>query len=301
MADAPWVLRSLLFVPGNRPAMIAKARTLGADALILDLEDGVAPDEKEQARRTVAEALETGFPESLVVFLRANGPESGLLDTDLREAFRPRCQGVCLPKCEIPASVLASDARLRIAEDEWGTARGRVRLLPMIETAAGVLRAPAIARACPRICALGFGAEDFTANVGLVRSREGTELAWARTAVSLAAHAAGALPIDGIFADFRDEAGLRADTDEARRHGFAGKMLIHPAQIAPVHAAFAPTPEEVEHARAVVAAYAQARAAGSGVAVVDGAMVDRPVVLRAERVLAAAERGGRAPGSAGHR
>lgn len=119
--------------------------------------------------------------------------------------------------------------------------------------------------------------------------------------MSLAAHAAGVPPIDGIFADFRDEAGLRADTREARRCGFAGKMLIHPAQIAPVHAAFAPTSEEVEHARKIVAAFARARAAGSGVAVVDGTMVDRPVVLRAERVLAAAARGGHAPGAAGIR
>ncbi len=287
MADPPWGLRSLLFVPGSRPAMVAKARGLGADALILDLEDGVAPEEKDPARRTVAEALDEGFPEPRVVFVRTNGLSSGLLDADLRAAVRRRVDGICLPKCETPAAVLAVDARLRVAEDRSGLPRGKVRLLPVIESARGVMNAAAIARASDRICGVAFGAEDFTADAHMTRTREGAELAWARGAVSVAAHAAGAEPIDGIFADFRDEAGLRADAEAARRLGYTGKMLIHPAQIAPVHAVFAPTADEVEHARRVVAAFEDARAAGSGVAVVDGTMVDRPVVLRARRVLAA--------------
>lgn len=290
MADPPWVLRSLLFVPGSRSAMITKARDLRADALILDLEDGVGPDEKDRARRTVAKALDEGFPARLIVFVRVNGLESGLLDTDLREVIRPRINGICLPKCETPATVQAVDARLRVTEDRRGFRRGQVRLLPVIESARGIVNAAAIARASGRTCAVGFGAEDFTADVRMTRTREGAELAWSRSAVSVAAHAAGAEPVDGIFADFRDEAGLRADAQEARRLGYTGKMLIHPAQIVPVHAVFAPSAEEVEHARRVVAAFEDARAAGSGVAVVDGAMVDRPVFLRAERVLAAAGR-----------
>lgn len=287
MAGAAWVLRSLLFVPGNRPSMIAKARDLGMDAIILDLEDAVAPDEKAGARRGVADALAQGFPEPLVVIVRVNGLQSGLLDLDLREIVHQRLNAICLPKCDSPAAVRAADARLLLAEDRCGLPRGRLRLLPIIESARGVLDAGAIARASGRICAIAFGAEDFTADAGMRRTREGTELAWARAAVALAARAAGADPIDGIFADFRDETGLRADAGEARRLGYAGKMLIHPAQIGPVHAVFSPTLDEVEHARRVVAAFDEAREAGSGIAVVDGAMIDRPVALRAERVLAA--------------
>ena len=138
--------------------------------------------------------------------------------------------------------------------------------------------------------AVGFGAEDFTADVGVARTREGAEVAHARAAVGLAAHAGRVEPLDGIYADFRDAAGLQADSRSARALGYTGKMLIHPAQIAPVHAVFAPSPAEVDHARRVVAAFEDAQARGEGIAVVDGAMVDRPVVLRATRILAIADR-----------
>lgn len=290
MAAAPWVLRSLLFVPGHASRKIEKARGAGADALILDLEDGVAPAQKPDARRAIAGALEEGFPESLIVFLRVNSLGSGLLDLDLHDAIRPRVNGICLPKCADAVETLAVDARLRGVEDHYRVPRGHLRLLPMIESPEGVVDAPAIARECHRVCALAFGAEDFTAGLGVTRTSEGAELAFARAAVSLAAHAAGIDPIDGIYADFRDEAGLRADTAAARRLGYAGKMLIHPAQIAPVHEVLAPTAEEVERSRRIVAAFDEARAAGSGVTVVDGAMVDLPVALRAQQVLERARR-----------
>jgi citrate lyase subunit beta/citryl-CoA lyase len=272
--------------------MIAKARACGADAVILDLEDGVSPEEKQRAREVVARALDEGFPTSLVVLLRVNGLETGLLDADLGGACRPRLDGICLPKCETAAAVLALDARLRLLEERWGQPAGRIGLLPMIESAQGVLRAAEIARGSPRVCGLGLGAEDLTADLAVARTREGTEVAWARSAVGMAAHAAGVPAIDGIFADFHDEPGLRADTSEARRRGFGGKMLIHPAQIRPVHEALAPTADEVERARKVVSAFEAALAAGSGIAVVDGAMVDRPVFVRAQRVLAIADRAG---------
>ena len=290
MAPTPWVLRSLLFVPGHQARMIAKARGAGADAVILDLEDGVAPEEKAAARRTIAGALEEGFPQSLVVFLRVNSLGSGLIDLDLREAFRPRVDGICLPKCRDAAETHALDARVRVVEDRHGMARGRVRLLPMLESPQGVVAAPAIARECRRVCAVGFGSEDFVAGLGVARTREGSEVAFARAGVSLAARAAGVDPIDGIYADFRDEAGLRADTAEARRFGYAGKLVIHPAQVAPVNEVLAPTSDEVERARRIAAAFEEARARGSGVTVVDGAMVDLPVALQAQRVLERARR-----------
>jgi len=291
MADRSWVLRSLLFVPGSQPRMLSKARNVGADALILDLEDAVAGDQKPAARQNVHRTLIEGFPDTLVVVLRVNTLDSGLLDRDLTEAYTPRVDAICLPKCHTAADVQAIDARLGALEDRTGIAQGTVRLLPMVESARGVLGAPAIARACPRVWGVGFGAEDFTADMGMRRTREGGEIAWARAAVSLAAHAAGAEPIDGIFADFHDLPGVREDAAQARCLGYTGKMLIHPAQVAPVHEAFAPTPDDVAHARRVIDAFEAAAALGSGVAVVDGAMIDRPVVLRAQRVLAIAGRG----------
>ena len=268
--------------------MIAKAAAAGADAIILDLEDGVAPAEKPAARRTIAAALEGPLPDHLVVFVRVNSTGSGLLDGDLRDAARARMDGVCLPKCDTPADVQAVSARLHAAEDRLDLPRGRLRMLALVETARGVLNAPAIARESPRISGVIFGAEDFTADAGLPRTREGSELAAARTAVSVAAHAAGVDAIDGIFADFRDEEGLVADTAEARRLGYTGKTLIHPAQIAPVHGVFAPAPDEIAKAHRIVDAFEEAAAAGSGIVVVDGAMVDRPVAVRAQRVLARA-------------
>jgi citrate lyase subunit beta / citryl-CoA lyase len=299
MGDPAWILRSLLFVPGHRRDMIPKAAASGADAVILDLEDAVAPREKPAARRTVAEALDamasSGAP-GLAVFVRVNGLNSGLVDEDLAAAARPRLDGVCVPKCETPPDVHAMAARLLAVEDRVGVPRGRLRMLVLLETVHGVLDAPAIARQSPRIYGIVFGAEDFTADAGLARTREGAELTAARTAVSMAAHAAGVEPIDGIFADFRDEAGLVADTTEARRLGYTGKTLIHPAQIAPVHRVFAPAEEEIAKARRIVEAFERATGTESGVVVVDGAMVDRPVVLRAQRLLARAERTGTTAG-----
>ncbi len=290
MPDAPWILRSLLFVPGSHPELIAKARRLGADAIILDLEDSVVPAEKPAARRAVAAALEEGFPEHHVVFLRVNGVASGLLDLDLRDGFRPRADGIMLPKCDTAAQVLAVDARLRVVEDRYARPRGRARILPLIESARGVLAAAAIVRSHPRICAVALGAEDLTADLGVTRSTEGGEVAHPRAMVSLAAHATGVDPVDGIYAAFGDEPGLRTDLAEARRLGYTGKLVIHPAQIAPVHEAFAPTREEVDRARRIVTAFEEAQAHGEGIAVVDGAMVDRPIALRAERVLAISAR-----------
>jgi citrate lyase subunit beta/citryl-CoA lyase len=290
MPGTPWILRSLLFVPGHRSDMAAKAARSGADAIILDLEDGVAPGAKGRARQEIATALERGFPDGLAVFVRVNAVLSGLLEEDLSVAFRPRVDGVCLPKCDTSEQAQALDAHLERLEDRWGVARGRTKLIPMIESARGVLNAAAIGRGGDRVIALGFGAEDFTADIGVAHAREGGGVEYARAAVSLAAHAGRVEPLDGIYANFRDVAGLEADTRSARALGYTGKMLIHPAQIDPVHAVFAPSAAEVEHARRVVAAFEDAEAVGEGVAVVDGAMVDRPVVLRAKRILAIAGR-----------
>jgi len=261
-------LRSLLFVPAHDARKIEKSRELRPDAVVVDLEDAVEPGAKDRARSALA-AL-PAHPSALVL-VRVNGPRSADFERDL-EAARGAA-GIVVPKCESAADV----ARAAV---------GSARLIPMIESAAGILAAPGIARASERVVALAFGAEDYCADMGIRRTSGGDELAPARAAIAHAARAAGRDAIDGAFMDLADEAGLLADAARARAMGFSGKLLIHPRQIEPVHRAFAPDERDLDWARKVLEAF---EAAGGGLVVVDGRLVDAPVAAQARRIL------GRAP------
>lgn len=278
-------LRSILFVPGNKGRMLDKARTLPADALILDLEDGVPPSEKEAARATVRQALTSGAYEPYVI-LRLNALSTGLAEEDLLEAFTGRVDAVCLPKAQTPGDVGRLSALVAQAEDRHGVPRGDVAICLMVETALGVLNAYQMANMNVR--ALFLGGEDLVRDLGAVRSKGGQELAHARAQVVLAARAAGALAIDTVFTDLTDLGGLLAEAQTARRLGYSGKLIIHPAQIELVHRAFAPSPEEVVHAQRVLEAFAAAEARGDGVLALDGQMIDAPIVARAREILAMA-------------
>jgi citrate lyase subunit beta/citryl-CoA lyase len=279
-------LRSILFVPGNKGRMLEKARSLGADAVILDLEDGVPPGEKGPARAAVRRALE-GDAYGPQVILRLNAFSTGLVEVDLQEAFHPKLDAVCLPKAEGAGDVERLASMLETMEVERGLPTGAVEILLMVETALGVLVSYDMARASQRVRALCLGGEDLAKDLGAIRTREGQELAHARAHLVIAARAAGAVAIDTIYADLDDLAGLLADARGARQLGYSGKLLIHPAQIEPVHNAFAPSREEVEHARRVVDAFEAAEAQGEGVIALEGQMIDAPVVARARGVLAA--------------
>jgi citrate lyase subunit beta/citryl-CoA lyase len=272
----------MLFVPASRPRMIEKARTLDAAAVILDLEDGVGLGEKEEARALLADALGGGWPDGgPLLFVRVNGPATDLFVEDLRAVAALAPFGVCVPKCETADDVLRAEANLRL-----GGAPDDVRLLPFVESALGIVNAYEVARASERVVAVALGSEDLAANMGFGRTKEGTELAYFRAAVAAAAHAAGAIPIDGVFIDFHDPEGLERDAAAGRALGFGGKQIIHPSQIAPVARAYAPSAEELARSRRIVEAFEAAERAGAGVVVVDGKMVDRPIVLQARRVLA---------------
>ncbi|HET7036541.1 MAG TPA: CoA ester lyase [Thermomicrobiaceae bacterium] len=283
------VMRSLLFVPGNRERMIDKALASAADVVLLDLEDSVTPGEKEAARRTVAATLErlaAGASASHpLVYVRVNSGE--LLRADLDAVARTALDGVVLPKAEAPELVEEVDGLLARLEEARGLAHGTLRLLPIVESARGLLAAPQVAAGSPRVVALMFGGEDFSADLGLPapREREAAELLYPRWATAVAAAAAGVPAIDTIWADVRDEAGLLAQAQLARRLGYAGKAVIHPGQIAPVNRVFSPTSEEIAHARRVVAAAEEGERAGSGAVALDGRMIDRPIVERARRTL----------------
>jgi citrate lyase subunit beta/citryl-CoA lyase len=278
-------LRSILFVPGNKERMLEKARSLPADAVILDLEDGVPPGEKGVARATVRQALEDGAYGPQVI-LRVNALGTGLAEADLEEAFHLAVDAVCLPKAEGAGDVERLASMLETMEMERGLPTGAVEILLMVETALGVLAANDMARDSQRVRALCLGGEDLAKDLGAIRTREGKELAHARAHLVIAARAAGAVAVDTIYADLNDFDGLLADARRARQLGYSGKLLIHPAQIAPVHNAFAPSRNEVEYARRVVEAFEASEARGEGVIALEGQMIDAPVVARAREVLA---------------
>ena len=283
-------LRSMLFTPGNQPRMVAKVATFGADAVILDLEDAVPLAEKEATRPVVRAALPTlaGGPPR---YVRVNALETGLTGGDLEAIVCADLDGVKLPKVETADDLLEVDRLLSDLEAERGLEVGQIDLIPSIETARGVLNARSIAEAGSRARLLSFGAGDFCRDVGVrftgnLWEPDGLELLFARSQIVLASRAAGLEPpLDTVWLDVRDQAGLEQDARAAYRLGFQGKMAIHPGQVPIINEVFSPTAEEIDYARRVVAAFEQAEAAGSASIAVDGRLVDYPIVIKARWVL----------------
>ncbi|MBI2861467.1 MAG: CoA ester lyase [Chloroflexi bacterium] len=280
-------MRSLLFVPGNRERMLERAPMAGADALILDLEDAVPTSEKETARRMVAQSLPSLAGQC--VFVRINGLTTGYASEDLEATVGPGLAGVVLPKVEAEADVRDVDALLSDIERKQSVEPGVMELIVSIETARGVLAAPAIASASPRMRGLFFGSEDFTRDIGAELTSEGLELLYARSAVVVAAVAAGVQPIDAVYVNYQDRDGLERDARFGRQLGFKGKCVIHPSQVAIVNHVFSPTQEEIDWARRVVAAFADAEARGLATLSLDGRMVDLATLEKAHRLLAWAD------------
>jgi len=297
-------MRSLMFVPAHRERMVQRALGLGEfgaselDVAILDLEDGVPPASKDEARRLIADVLgrDPGGAAVPLRFVRIRRALSDDGAADLDAVVRPGLAGIMAPKVRRQDEVEWMADRLDALERDAKIAHGTVRIIPSIESAAALLEAPRIAKASARVVGLAFGSEDFALDLGLPTKREGeaADLLYARSATVVAAVSAGKFSFDGIWPDIEDAAGLRADTLRARRLGFSGKTLIHPDQIALVIALvneiFSPTAAEVEEARRVVRAFDEALARGEGAVALDGQMLDAPVVDRARRVLRRVER-----------
>jgi citrate lyase subunit beta / citryl-CoA lyase len=299
-------LRSLLFVPGDNTRKQEKALATDADALILDLEDSVDPANLSAARAGVAALLAAkraqGTPE---LWVRVNSPASGKLREDLESVCGAALPaGIVLPKISAAAEILDAAARLTELETRLGVAKGRTRLLVIAtETPQGLLALPqypavlgAAPAELPRLAGLTWGAEDLGAALGALGQREeGGALTFtfqlARVSCLLTAAALGVQAIDGVHTDFRDGEGLQRELAAARRDGFTGKLAIHPDQLTAINGAFTPTEAECWQARRVVAAFAATP--GTGVASLDGQMIDRPHLLHAQRILAAAQRKGR--------
>jgi citrate lyase subunit beta / citryl-CoA lyase len=271
--------QTILFVPADRPDMLAKAQGRGADALLVDLEDAIAPDGKAAARRTLAERVRDGAlagPSAICVRVNAVGEGA---EADLAALAGARIDAIVLPKAAEPAAV----EQVRAGIDALIADGKAAALIPQVESVRGVLCAERLA-ATPGVTALAFGGEDLCVDLGVARSEGSLELLVPRALVALHARAHDLPAIDTVYTAIGDEAGLVREATTARQLGFSGKLLIHPAQIEPVRRVFAPSDDELAWARRVLAP--AAGESGRGVRVVDGKMVDAPVIAQAERILA---------------
>ena len=284
-------MRSLLFVPGNSAKMMAKAAASGADVIILDLEDAVHPDAKQAARRLVAEALANRTGNVPARYVRVNALDSAWCLGDLEAVIPARPDGIMLPKLAGPEDL----RRVSGLIERWERAaeRGRTKIIPVCtETPAATLSLAAKSWAHPRLAGLLWGGEDLSAAIGATANRDEdgrytAPFALARSLSLMAAHAAGVVPIDAVYTDFRDGDGLRRETDAARRDGFSAKAAIHPAQIEIINRCFTPTEVERQWAQRILSAFG---ASSSGVVQIDGVMMDAPHRAQALRIMAAFER-----------
>jgi len=241
--------------------------------------------EKDAARTLTASFLGTVRERDREILVRINALDTKYADADLREVLPARPDGIRLPKADTPEVVETLDTLLTEAEERLGLPIGSFTIIPSIESAVGILNVVETAKASPRIVALAFGAEDYTASMEIQRTRTGEELLLARARVVWAAKAAGVQAIDSIFADAGDMEGLRQETELVKRLGFTGKSLVNPRQIEVVHEVFRPKQQEIDEALEVMEAIARAREMGTGVISLRGRMVDAPVVRRAARTL----------------
>ncbi len=295
--------RSRLYLPGNEPKFMLNAGLHGPDGVILDLEDSVAASEKDSARLVVRNALRSIDFNGAERMVRINQGEMGLKDLDYIVPHNVHV--VVIPKVESPEQVQQIDARIQEIQGaagfslresattkDSGTPEQAIFLMPIVESALGVIRAYEIATSSPNICAITIGLEDYTADIGTERTDDGRESFWARSQVVNAARAAGVQPIDSVFSDVSNMGGLRESVLEAKGLGFDGKGCIHPRQIAVVHKAFAPTKTELEQAQRIVAAFEEAQEKGLAAVSLGSKMIDPPVVKRALRIVSLASSAG---------
>jgi citrate lyase subunit beta/citryl-CoA lyase len=283
------ILRSLVFVPGNRRDMLEKARDFDADAIVADLEDSVPPAEKENARGVVRDMAPTLSGRGQKVLVRLNSLDTGLTHDELAALIGPHLYGISIGKVESTWDIKECDRIASALEKGAGLEPGHLKIVPWIENSRAVMRVYDIAIASPRVVGLAFGAEDYTDDMDIQRTDEGDEVYFPRATVALAARAAGVAALDSPFVRFRDQDGLKREIEVALKLGFKGKFAIHPAQLDTINTMFSPRPEDVEYARRVMEAWDQAEAEGRGSTSLDGRMIDVPVVKRARSLLAMAD------------
>lgn len=277
--------RTMMFVPGNNPAMVKDAGIYGADSIMFDLEDAVSMAEKDAARDLVYEALQTQDYGDAELVVRVNVQDTPYYANDVRAMVKAGIDVVRLPKAEDAEMVKKLDADITAAEKEFGREEGSTMLMAAIESAKGVINAYQIASASDRMMGIALSAEDYTTDMKTHRYPDGAELEFARNMVLHAARAAGVAAFDTVFTNMNDTEGFYRETEYIHQLGFDGKSLVNPRQIPMVNKVYEPTKKEIENAKNVENAIKEAKLKGSGVISMNGQMVDRPVVLRAERVM----------------
>ena len=285
--------RALLYMPGDDRRKIEKSTTLGVDSICMDMEDGVAANKKAEARAVIAQAmkeLDFGTSEKCI---RINSIGSGIEKYDLAAALATNPDAIVVPKVESAEQVKWVSDHIETYELSSNKNIGSIRLLVGVETAKGILNLKEIAGADKRLEAIIFGGEDFAASVGAIRTKDGTELLYARQATVTACAAYDLQAIDIVFIDFKDPEGLRAEAEQGAGFGFSGKQIIHPNQVSAVQEAFTPSDDAIAYAKRIVESFESSQKEGKGAYALDGKMIDMPLLKNAQKVLERAKAGGK--------
>ncbi|MBB6480206.1 citrate (pro-3S)-lyase subunit beta [Spirochaeta isovalerica] len=284
--------RTMLYVPGNNAGMVKDAHIYRSDSVMFDLEDSVSLTEKDSARLLIFNALKTLDYEGIETVVRINGLDTPFGEDDIKAMVRARPDIIRIPKAETADDILEVEKLIEREEKAAGVEPGTIKMMAAIEGPLGVINAYQIATASRRLVGIALGAEDYVTNMKTKRSPEGTEILYARSAIVTAARAAGIYALDTVYSDINNEEGFIEEVKLIKQLGFDGKSVISPRQIAPVHRIYTPEQKEIDFAVRVIAAIAEAEEKGSGVISLDGKMVDKPIVDRAQRVLAMAKASG---------
>jgi citrate lyase subunit beta / citryl-CoA lyase len=281
--------RTMLFMPGNNPGMLLSAGILGADSVILDLEDAVSLTEKDSARILVREAIKNIDYTNVEVVVRVNPMDSEFGAEDVNVIARVKPDALLVPKADEEA-IRIVDEMVNKIEVEEGFEKGSIKIIPLIETAFGLETVYNVIKASKRVIAILLGGEDLTADLGIKRTKEGEEIFYARNKVATACKALKIDSIDTPFTDTNDYEGLAKDTAKAKSLGLTGKAAINPSQIDTIHSVFAPSEEDIKHALRILDAMEEAKKEGKGVFSIDGKMVDAPIINRALNTVELARR-----------
>ena len=284
--------RTMLYVPGNSAGMVKDVHIYRSDSVMFDLEDAVSLDEKDSARMLVFKMLQTLDYEGVETVVRINSIASGYGEEDIKAMVRARPDVIRLPKTETAEDIHEVEALIEREERIVGLNIGTLKLMAAIESPLGVLNAFSIATSSKRMIGIALGAEDYVTTLKTSRSKEGIELLYARSQIVNAARAAGIYALDTVFSDLDNEEGFIEEVRLIKQLGFDGKSIINPRQINPVHKIFTPSESEIAFAKKVLAGIEQAYSSNSGVIAVEGKMVDKPIVERAERIIELAKASG---------
>ena len=281
------IMRSSLYVPANNPKLIQKAPSFPADIITFDIEDAVPPQRKDEARQMAVDNLAHGASGGSEVYVRINGWHTEWPNADIEAIVQPGLDGITVPKVRDADDVKRTDWKLEEMEVRRGLPVGSIKMCVLLETAAGIINAREIVKASPRLVACFFGAVDYCADMRIRLTNEASEQAYARTAVCIAERSAGLVALDAPFPDYTNMEAFEKNTSDGVRMGFEGRMIIHPSQIEPAHRIYSPKDEEVEHARKVVKFFEEeGLAKGLASVAMDGKMVDTPVYVNAQEVIA---------------